>query len=152
MLTANNEPSLKQKQETVFFFPHGIPGLERYQEYLIEPLPGNRLFTLLLALEDQEIGLILVDPMPFFPGYRVDLLKSDCQDLMLHSEEDLVIFTTVTVDERELYTNLAAPILINLVQKRGKQVILPERCEQMRTLLSRPDSSLAKDASGILKL
>ena len=125
-----------QKKLVEFFFPRGIPGLEDYKRFLVEPVPGNRLFAMLIAVEDPSVGLILVDPQPFFPGYRVDLLKSDWKDLQLKRERDMVIFTTVTVDGQDLYTNLAAPVLINVVKARGKQVILPERMEEMRVLLA----------------
>lgn len=124
-----------QRKMVEFLFPRGIPGLELYRRFLIEPVPGNRLFAMLVAAEDPAIGMILVDPLPFFPRYRVSLHGNDRRDLLLRKEDDLVIFTTVTVDGQQLFTNLAAPILINVAQKRGKQLIVPHRCEDMRVPL-----------------
>ncbi len=124
-----------QRKIVEFVFPRGIPGLELYRRFLIEPVPGNRLFAMLIASEDPSIGMILVDPLPFFPRYSVDLQRNDRRDLMLKKEQDLVVFTTVTVDEKQLYTNLAAPIMINVAQKRGKQLIVPYRCDDMRVPL-----------------
>jgi len=124
-----------QRKLVEFIFPRGIPGLELYRRFLIEPIPGNRLFAMLVAADDPSIGMILVDPLPFFPRYSVDLQRNDRRDLMLKRDRDLVIFTTVTVDEAMLYTNLAAPILVNVAQKRGKQLIVPHRCDDMRVLL-----------------
>lgn len=118
-----------------FLFPRGIPGLELYRRFLIEPVPGNRLFAMLISAEDPSIGMILVDPLPFFPGYRVNLQRNDRRDLMLKKEGDMIIFTTVTVEGEQLYTNLAAPILVNVIQKRGKQLIVPHRCDDMRVPL-----------------
>ncbi len=124
-----------QRKLVEFIFPRGIPGLELYRRFLIEPIPGNRLFAMLVAADDPSIGMILVDPLPFFPRYSVDLQRNDRRDLMLKRDRDLVIFTTVTVDEAMLYTNLAAPILVNVAQKRGKQLIVPHRCDDMRVPL-----------------
>ena len=124
-----------QRKLVEFIFPRGIPGLEMYRRFLIEPIPGNRLFAMLVAADDPSIGMILVDPLPFFPRYSVDLQRNDRRDLMLKRDRDLVIFTTVTVDEAMLYTNLAAPILVNVAQKRGKQLIVPHRCDDMRVPL-----------------
>lgn len=124
-----------QRKVVEFIFPRGIPGLELYRRFLIEPVPGNKLFAMLIAAEEPSLGMILVDPMPFFPRYHVDLQRADRRDLMLKKEQDLVIFTTVTVEDKSLYTNLAAPILVNVVQKRGKQLIVPHRCEDMRVPL-----------------
>lgn len=124
-----------QRKIIEFLFPRGIPGLELYRRFLIEPVPDNRLFAMLVAAEDPSIGMILVDPLPFFPRYQVVLQRSDRRDLMLKKDQDLVIFTTVTLESDKLYTNLAAPILINVAQRRGKQMIVPHRCDDMRVPL-----------------
>ncbi len=132
------EPSAvenSQRKLVEFLFPRGIPGLELYRRYLIEPVPDNRLFAMLIAAEDPSIGMIMVDPLPFFPRYEVSLQRNDRKDLMLKKEQDLIVFTTVTLDGSKLYTNLAAPILINVAQKRGKQLIVPHRCDDMRVPL-----------------
>lgn len=123
------------KQLVEFIFPRGIPGLDTYRRFLVEPVPENRLFAMLISVEDPSLGLILVDPMPFFPGYGVDLLETDRRDLRLKREEDMVVFTTVTVEDNGLCTNLAAPVLVNVVEKRGKQIILAARTDQMRVPL-----------------
>ncbi len=125
-----------QRKMVEFIFPRGIPGLELYRRFLIEPVPGNRLFAMLIAAEDTSIGMILVDPLPFFPRYYVDLQRNDRRDLQLKKEEDMVTFTTVTVEDNQLYTNLAAPIIVNVAQRRGKQLIVPHRCDDMRVPLN----------------
>jgi flagellar assembly factor FliW len=124
-----------QSKIVEFVFPRGIPGLEIFRRFLIEPVPDNRLFALLIAADDPAVGMILVDPLPFFPRYKVILQRNDRKDLMLKKDQDLVIFTTVTVEGEHLYTNLAAPILINVAQRRGKQLIVPHRCDDMRVPL-----------------
>jgi flagellar assembly factor FliW len=124
-----------QRKIVEFVFPRGIPGLELFRRFLIEPVPDNRLFAMLIAAEDPTVGMILVDPLPFFPRYKVTLERNDRKDLMLKKDQDLVIFTTVTVEGEFLYTNLAAPILINVAQRRGKQLIIPHRCDDMRVPL-----------------
>ncbi len=124
-----------QRKIVEFTFPRGIPGLELYRRFLIEPVPDNRLFAMLVAADDPSIGMILVDPLPFFPQYQVDLQRNDRRDLQLKKDQDLIIFTTVTVDQDRLFTNLAAPILINIAQRRGKQLIVPHRCSDMRVPL-----------------
>ncbi len=126
---------ISQGKLVEFIFPRGIPGLELFRRFLIEPVPGNRLFAMLVAADDPSIGMIMVDPLPFFPNYKVSIGRSDRQELQLKKERDLVIFTTVTVEEARLFTNLAAPILVNVAQKRGKQLIVPHRCSDMRVPL-----------------
>ncbi len=128
-----------QSKLVEFIFPRGIPGLELFRRFLIEPVPDNRLFAMLIAADDLSIGMIMVDPLPFFPSYKVVLQRNDRKDLQLKKDHDLVIFTTVTVENDRLFTNLAAPILVNVAQKRGKQLIVPHRCDDMRVPLDSED-------------
>jgi len=125
-----------RKQGHPFYFPQGLPGLEDFRKFYVEPIPDNRLFCLLQSVEEDQVGLILVDPFPFFPDYGVELLENDKRDLELATREDLLLFTTVTFGEEQMFTNLAAPILINVKQKRGKQIIIPQRTDQMRSPLA----------------
>lgn len=127
--------AVEQKTPVLFTFPRGLPGLDQFRCFLVEPIPGNRLFAMLVSADDPSVGMILVDPHPFFPGYRVNVFKADRRDLQLKDDHDMVVFTTVTVEGKELFTNLAAPILINVVARRGKQVVLPECAAQMRVPL-----------------
>ena len=137
MSIENTAVENSQQKLVEFLFPKGIPGLELYRRFLIEPVPDNRLFAMLVAVEEPTVGMILVDPLPFFPRYKVNLQKNDRKDLLLKKEEDLIVFTTVTLTETQLYTNLAAPILINVAQRRGKQLIVPHRCDDMRVPLDK---------------
>ena len=124
----------------VIAFPRGIPGGETFHRFIVEPIPENRLFALLQAVEDAGFGLILVDPMPFFPDYTLCLSRDDCADLQVTSPEEALIYTTVTIEDKQLFTNLAAPILINPAKLRGKQVILPDRVKEIRVPLVFPPS------------
>ena len=135
MSTAATNPITGRKLGQPFYFPEGLPGLEDHHRFYLEPIPNNRLFLLLQSAEDEQVGMVLVDPLPFFPDYHVEILKIDMYDLAMDSEEDILTLSTVTFNEEEMYTNLAAPILINLKTKRGKQIIMPHRVNDMRTPL-----------------
>ena len=141
MSTAAVNSVTGRKQGHPFYFPQGLPGLEDFHKFYVESLPDNRLFCLLQSVEDDQVGLILVDPFPFFPDYHVELTETDKRELELDTQKDLLLFTTVTFGEEQMYTNLAAPIIINLKVKRGKQIIIPQRTDQMRTPLKAPENS-----------
>ncbi len=108
------------------YFPGAIPGLDGYRHYFIEPVPGNPFFYHLRAAEEPEVGIILVDPFPFFE-YQVDIPEGDCRELEAGGEEDLLVLTTVIIDGKRLFTNLVAPVIINPARRLGKQVILADR-------------------------
>jgi len=121
-----------------FFFPRGIPGLESCRRFSIEAIEGNPIFVLLKAQEEPEAGMFLVDPLVFFPDYSVELMDWDRRELELEKADQMFTFTTVAVEEKRLTTNLAAPIVINVAKKLGKQLVITERIEQMRVPLPLP--------------
>ena len=123
-----------------FFFPAGLPGLDRYRSYYVLPVPDNRYFVFLQAASEPEVALVLVDPLPFFPGYSFNLAERDCRNLKADQPEDLLTFTTVTFGEQGPVTNLAAPVVLNPSRRRGKQVIIPEFQERIRIPLQLPET------------
>lgn len=67
-MTATNSVAAETgKKIGRYFFPRGLPGLEQCRYFDLEELPGNPLFRLLSAGEEEEIALIVVNPVPFFP-------------------------------------------------------------------------------------
>ena len=112
-----------------------LPGLENSKRFIPHLLEGNPLYFLQSA-DEQEVGLILLDPFLLFPDYSVELSTAERDELEIDKREEVLVFTTVTVLERKrMTTNLAAPIIININKRLGKQIIIPERVEEMRTPL-----------------
>src|SRR5690554_5108836 len=88
---AASESGAPQGANGKVFFPHGLPGLDQYRYYRVEPLPDNKIFVMLHSTEEAGLALLLVDPFPFVPGYRVALDDSDLFDLGTGTAEDLLI-------------------------------------------------------------
>jgi len=77
-----------------------------------------------------------VDPFPCFPDYSLEISDQDKKELQLDQVEDVLVFTTVTLlGESKMTTNLAAPVVVNTRSRLAKQLILPERVEEMRVPL-----------------
>ncbi len=116
-------------------FPQGLLGLEGCHDFLVEPVPGNEYFIIFSSVEEPDIGLILTDPFPFFPEYEFDLAEADRQELEIKKKEEVLVLTVVTIQEKKLFTNLAAPIVINPVLRKAKQIILSDRLQEIRVAL-----------------
>lgn len=117
-----------------FYFPQGLPGLEEHHYFSLE-LVSEPVFFLMRSTQREEVALYLADPFPFFPDYQVDLSDREKEQLQLERREDLLLLTTVTILEKKLYTNLAAPVLFNLPQRQAFQMILEDRLHQKRVPL-----------------
>ena len=117
-------------------FTRSLPGLGKSRRFTLHVIDENPLFYYLQSLEEGDIGLILVDPFPCFPEYSLELNELDRKELEVDQKEDVLVFTTVTVlGESKMTTNLAAPVVMNTRKRLAKQVILPERVNEMRVPL-----------------
>lgn len=135
-LTNVNAREHGEKTAEAITFPRGLPGLGQNRKFSLQIIEGNQLFYYLQSMDEPEVGLILIDPFPCFPEYFVELNEQDKSEMEVAREEEILVFTTVTVlGEGKLTTNLSAPIVVNAGRRLAKQVILPERIGQMRTPL-----------------
>ncbi len=129
---------IKEPTEAVepITFKRGLPGLGSSRRFTLHVIEENPLFYYLQSLEEGDIGLILIDPFPCFPEYTLELNEPDRKELEIEQKEDVLVFTTVTVlEENKMTTNLAAPVVMNTRKRLAKQVILPERVDEMRVPL-----------------
>ena len=107
-------------------FKKGIPGFEELKEYILVDLKDYEPFKLLQSLDEENVGMIVTSPYEFFNDYEVKLNDEVIKSLNIKSEEEVLIITTVTLnsDPKKITTNLQGPIVINITQNLGEQIIL----------------------------
>jgi flagellar assembly factor FliW len=137
MSGAGGAAAVVKTEKRAVNFHRGLPGLEGCRQFVLSPLPESELFMLLSAAEDENVALILVDPLLFFPEYRFELCAADRRELKVRAgEEELFTYTTVALVDHQLYTNLAAPLVINMAEGLGRQLIIPEAMGKLRAPLT----------------
>ncbi len=100
----------------------GFPDLRRY--VLIDHRKG--VFMWLQSLEDPSTAFLAVDPWFFFPDYSPEIPDEDAEALELAEPYNFSLFCLVTVprEPRRMTVNLKGPVLVNLVNRRAKQVVV----------------------------
>jgi flagellar assembly factor FliW len=116
------------EEKDIIQFENGIPGFEGINEYVILPIEQDSPFALLQAINEQEIGFVLAFPFAFKSDYAFDISDEDKNELKVSKPEDLAIYSIVTVKENfnDSTLNLLAPVLINVKEKWGKQLVLQD--------------------------
>ena len=110
----------------IIYFPEGIPGFENSKKYaLIGNDVGDSAFFWLQSLDIPELCFVVTDPFMVYDGYGVDVDDDDVELLKITDANKVLTLTIVIIPENinEIRVNLKAPILINMDQKLGKQVI-----------------------------
>lgn len=119
--------SVTYDQEEVIHLPEGLFGFENYKEFL--PIPFQEesdSLILLQSTEEEDLSFILMNPFSFFPDYVPELTEKDKKDLNVQAEEEISYYVICVLNEslKDSTANLKAPLAINALERKGKQVIL----------------------------
>jgi flagellar assembly factor FliW len=120
-------------------FPAGLPGFPHAHRFRLAPWgPAGSPYLLLSAIDNPEIGFVLVPPWVFYPDYEFEMDAPSAERLGLNESGDAVVFAVVTVGERpeEATLNLLGPIVVNRRTHEAAQVVLPASGYSVRARLA----------------
>jgi len=107
--------------------PNGLIGFPELKKYvLLDHDRQESPFKWLQSLDDGAIAFVLINPLLFKPDYTVEVTEVEVADLEFKNEEDAVISVIVTIpsNPQNMTANLKAPLVFNLGNRRGKQLVL----------------------------
>ena len=122
--TCNGE--IEYSEKDVLTFKKGIPGFKDLNKFVIAGIEGNDVFKLLQSIENPDIALVIVSPFDVMKEYEVELNEEVTKELSIEKPEDVVLYNVVTVnsDVKKITANFMAPIVINISNNFGEQLIL----------------------------
>jgi flagellar assembly factor FliW len=117
---------LEVRQDQILEFPKGILGFEAHRHYALIEDVEFAPFVHLQSLEDPALAFTIVNPKIFFPHYKVQVDRQEIMDMAVRNLDSVQTWVIVTVpeDAKSMSANLQGPILINLENNCGKQVVL----------------------------
>lgn len=127
LISTSNFGEIDIKDEDIICFKEGLPGFESMSKFiLLQSDMEDSPFSWLQSIESSNLSFVIINPIYFRKDYVVPLDDMTVSSLGIEAQEDVAIFTIVVVQEdiSKLSANLKAPLVINIKNKRGKQVIL----------------------------
>lgn len=118
--------TLEITDDDIIRFPKGILGFEDLVQYVIIDRPDSQPFRWLQCVDTPDLAFVVVNPVIFFPKYRVEVHAKEVADIGVNDPHDVEILVIVTIPERieHMAVNLQGPILINAINRTGKQLVL----------------------------
>lgn len=112
--------------DKIIHFEQGIPSFLEEKKFILLPFDETTPFFILQSITTPELGFVVVSPFQFFPDYQVKLSDSTIEALEIEKEDDVAVFSILTVQEpfTETTVNLQGPVVINSVKQKGKQIAL----------------------------
>lgn len=113
--------------QRIITFPKGLLGFPDYQTYvLIEPGEDTYFFWL-QSTQTPDLAFVVTDPSLFVAGYQVPIKSDQMEELGLAGIEEAQVFVIVNKRGELLTGNLQGPLVININQRTGQQLVLSDR-------------------------
>lgn len=112
------------EEENIIIFEAGIPGFEDYKKYIVMDINPNSNLKCIQSIEDKNVCLIITSPWNYFKDYEFELSDEEIAELEIEQESDVAVFNVLTFRESKITANLVAPIIINVIKNKGRQIIL----------------------------
>ena len=102
-------------------------GFSQLDQFALVRLDDTGDLCRLTSVEDPEISFLVVPPSRFFPDYAPVVGDDVVAELGIESVDDVLLLVLNAGESLAATTaNLAAPIVVNLVTRRGGQVVLEQ--------------------------
>ncbi|MDT3428012.1 flagellar assembly factor FliW [Paenibacillus forsythiae] len=125
---------IEVSEDQVFVFNKGIPGFEDFKQFTI--YNHDEHFSFLQSVDDDQLAFIIINPFLFFANYEFELNPLDMEELLIKDENEIAVRSIVTWgSDTEVTANLMAPLVFNVKQNLGKQVVLNKTVYTTKHLL-----------------
>jgi flagellar assembly factor FliW len=147
--------------DEVVVFDDGLPGFAGRRRMVLlggGQLPGSELDAQhhtvfwLQDVTDPDLAFMTIVPWSAYPDYDIDI---DASELDASDPDDVCVLSIVTVRREHggvrLTSNLLAPVVIDTVRRRGRQIILQDQDWPLQAPLAevRPRPSSGADAGSV---
>ncbi|GAA0862730.1 flagellar assembly protein FliW [Paraclostridium tenue] len=115
-------------------FEKGLPGFENYKTFILSDIEGDSKFKLINSTEEENIGFIAISPFDVKKDYEINLDDETIKSLQIETPKDVLLLNIITLGNtlEKSTVNLKAPIIINIKNNKGKQLILQDDKYQIK--------------------
>ena len=121
--------TLNVEEEELITLDGGLMGFPKSVRYIMFPYSDDSSFFWLQSVGEPEIAFIVINPFDFFNDLVFEVSDDDAASISLERGEDVEIFTLVTIPDgspEEMRTNLAGPVVVNVNNRQGRQILVKE--------------------------
>lgn len=112
----------------IISFMEGLPGFENNNKFIVlcNNEDAKSPFKWLQCIDEPQLTFAVVDPFLIRKDYDIEVSDEAVKLLGIEKPEDMLIYSILVVPEdlSKITMNLKAPVVINIKNKKGMQVIL----------------------------
>lgn len=112
--------------DSILKFEEGILGFEELHRFVIILSDNTEPIQWLQAVDDPTVSLPVINPFLIKPDYELDVDDRELHSLDMPTAEDVLVVSVVVIpdDIKNMTVNLSAPILINMKNRKARQIIM----------------------------
>ena len=114
---------LDVEAEDILHFPAGLIGLEDCRNWVLLADAQNDALGWLQSTTQGDVALAVVSPRRFVPDYQLRVARGELAPLALAEVKQAKVLVIVGKNEQSITLNLKAPLIINLHEQLGRQVV-----------------------------
>lgn len=109
-------------------FPEGLIGCADWRSFVLIGVSEDEPVRLMQNTEEPTISFLVTDPRLLDPAYACPLSSADRALLRLAEDDEPMLLCTLTLhrEPASITANLVGPIVINLRERLGKQIVLAD--------------------------
>jgi len=126
---------VKQWNNGIIDFNGSIYGFEDYRYFKVEAMSEESQFSMLCSMDDSNIGFLVTSPFDFNKNYEFKLSDEIIETLDADKSDNLAVMVIATVKQpfESSTVNLLAPLVVNMRNGIGRQIVLPTDQYSMHT-------------------
>ncbi|HQY87083.1 MAG TPA: flagellar assembly protein FliW [Tepidisphaeraceae bacterium] len=135
------------EDERIITFAQGLLGFHEHSQFALLQTGSDNYFFWLQSVNDPNLAFVITDPTIFFRDYEIQLREDTQADLALEDPAAAQTFVICNKVGEWLTGNLLGPLVVNVSNRSGVQVVLTDKKWTTRQPLLRLQSEvLAKSA------
>ncbi len=139
---------LEVNPERFIVFEEGILGFPDQPAYALVQTGEGSGFYWLQAVRTPDLAFVVCDPRLFVADYQVPVKLEELQGIELSDPKDAQVFVIVNKTSDLLTGNLQGPLVVNVVNRKARQLVLSDKRYSTRHPLMRVAKSAAMSKTG----
>ena len=128
---------LEVDENRLIAFEEGILGFPNQQQYALIQTGEGSGFYWLQAVDTADLAFVVCDPRLFVADYQVPVKLDDLKTIDLADAGQAQVFVIVNKVNDLLTGNFQGPLVINVVNRHGRQLVLSDKRYSTRHPLMR---------------
>ncbi|MBI4796879.1 MAG: flagellar assembly protein FliW [Deltaproteobacteria bacterium] len=115
------------REDQIITFSPGLLGFGELHRYILIEHGQDSPFLWLQCVDKSDPAFVVIDPIFVLPDYQIGPITGIEKELDVQNLRDLKLLVILTIPPgrpQDMTANLMGPLLINLANRRGKQLVL----------------------------